>query len=121
MPICDCCGLASAHPKGIAAASAGMYNLRAWAANGKIRFLTRLWYLEIDGSGRQVRYQMQRGWQCPELPSPQTLKLLKALGYLGKNAGSTTAAELSRLPDAKDKIEVYNFIHGRHAGGGRSG
>ena len=43
--------------------------------------------------------------------SRQTLDQLKALGYLGNNLGSTTAAQPSLLPDPKDKIEAHNLIH----------
>ena len=42
---------------------------------------------------------------------PNTIEELKALGYLGTNAGATTAPEPSMLPDPKDKIEVQNLIH----------
>lgn len=48
--------------------------------------------------------------EAPQVNS-QTLEELKALGYLGPEAGSTTAAEPSLLPDPKDKIEVHNLIH----------
>jgi len=41
----------------------------------------------------------------------KTLDELEALGYLGKNPGSTTAAEPMLLPDPKDRIEAHNFIH----------
>jgi choline-sulfatase len=36
---------------------------------------------------------------------------LKALGYLPKTPGSTTAPQPWLLPDAKDKIQVFNLIH----------
>lgn len=36
---------------------------------------------------------------------------LKALGYLPKTRGSTTAPQPSLLPDAKDKIQLFNLIH----------
>ena len=40
-----------------------------------------------------------------------TIEELKALGYLGTVAGSTTVPEVSLLPDPKDKIDVQNQIH----------
>lgn len=40
-----------------------------------------------------------------------TIDELKALGYLGTDPGSTTAAEPTLLPDPKDKIQVQNLLH----------
>jgi len=40
-----------------------------------------------------------------------TVDELRALGYLGNVVGATTAADLTTLPDPKDKIEVQNHIH----------
>ena len=40
-----------------------------------------------------------------------TIDELKALGYLGTNPGSTTAAEPTLLPDPKDKIQIQNLLH----------
>jgi arylsulfatase A-like enzyme/Tfp pilus assembly protein PilF len=47
---------------------------------------------------------------APPVPA-STVNELQALGYLGTVVGSTTAADLSSLPDPKDKIEVQNLIH----------
>jgi choline-sulfatase len=43
--------------------------------------------------------------------TPAKIEELKALGYLGKDSGSTTAPEPSLLPDPKDKIQSFNLIH----------
>jgi choline-sulfatase len=43
--------------------------------------------------------------------SASKIEELRALGYLGSNRGSTTAAEPSLLPDPKDEIQVFNLIH----------
>jgi arylsulfatase A-like enzyme/Flp pilus assembly protein TadD len=47
----------------------------------------------------------------PAAPDPQTIEELKALGYLGTNPGSTSAAGPSSLPDPKGKIELHNLLH----------
>lgn len=43
--------------------------------------------------------------------APAKIEELRALGYLGKDSGSTTAPEPSLLPDPKDKIQSFNLIH----------
>ncbi len=60
-----------------------------------------------------AEFRKRRAESRNEAPrvSSQTLEELKALGYLGPEAGSTTAAEPSLLPDPKDKVEVHNLIH----------
>jgi arylsulfatase A-like enzyme/Tfp pilus assembly protein PilF len=40
-----------------------------------------------------------------------TIEELRALGYLGSDAGSTTAPLPGLLPDPKDKIQIFNLIH----------
>ncbi len=39
-----------------------------------------------------------------------TLERLRSLGYLGVSAGKARQADLSKLPDPKDRIEVYNLL-----------
>jgi choline-sulfatase len=47
----------------------------------------------------------------PSSVPQSTVDELKALGYLGNVVGATTAADLTTLPDPKDKIEVQNALH----------
>jgi tetratricopeptide (TPR) repeat protein len=48
---------------------------------------------------------------APSSVPQSTVDELKALGYLGNVVGATTAADLTDLPDPKDKVEVQNALH----------
>jgi choline-sulfatase len=42
---------------------------------------------------------------------PSKMEELKALGYVGRDPGSTTAPQPLLLPDPKDKVQIFNLVH----------
>jgi Tfp pilus assembly protein PilF len=69
------------------------------------------WNAEVQSLREEVARVRKNSTPGTNAVPGSTVSELQALGYLGTVAGSTTAADLTTLPDPKDKIEVQNLIH----------
>ena len=69
------------------------------------------WSPEVQSLRQEVARVRKNATAGTNAVPTSTVSELQALGYLGNVVGSTTAADLTILPDPKDKIEEQNLIH----------
>jgi arylsulfatase A-like enzyme/Tfp pilus assembly protein PilF len=69
------------------------------------------WHSEVQSLRAKVAALREHARTTSSAVPESTVDELRALGYLGTVVGATTAADLSNLPDPKDKIAVQNHLH----------